>query len=128
MKILAIDYGLKRIGLAYSEGELAQPLGKLVVKDRLDALEKTLRTARTYEAEVLVVGLPEPDTIKAREFGDKLEKISNLPVSYIDETLTSKEAVNKLKTQTLQKRREMIDSAAASLILTAYLDEQRLRR
>lgn len=128
MKILAVDYGLKRIGLAFSEGELAQPLGKLVVKNRADAMEKVLRTAATYETEVIVVGLPDPDTIKAGEFGDKLKQLSSLPVSFVDETLTSQEALSKLKTHPLRKRKQLVDSAAASLILASYLEEQRLKQ
>lgn len=122
MKILAVDYGLKRIGLAYSEGSFAEPVGKLVVKNPTDALEKVLRTAHTYEVDLIVVGLPDPDSIGAHLFGEKLTKNGNFPIEFIDETLSSVTAVEKLKTQPLKKRKELIDSAAASLILTSYLE------
>lgn len=128
MKILAVDYGLKRIGLAYSEGSFAQPMGKLLVNNQTDALEKVLRTAHTYEVELIVVGLPDPDSIGAHEFGEKLMKSSSFPVEFIDETMSSVGAAEKLKTQPLKKRKELVDSAAASLILTAYLEGLSFRK
>lgn len=122
MKLLGVDYGLKRIGLAYSEGSLAQPMGKLTVNSVADALEKVLRTVRTYEAEKIIIGVPDPDSIGAREFGEKLEKVGELAVEYIDETMTTFQAQDRLKTHPQKKRKELLDSAAASLILASYLD------
>ena len=122
MKLLGVDYGLKRIGLAYSEGSLAQPMGKLTVNSVVEALEKVLRTARTYEAEKIIIGVPDPDSIGAREFGEKLVEVGNLEVEFIDETMTSIEAQERLKTHPQKKRKELLDSAAASLILSSYLN------
>src|SRR3989344_4853774 len=122
MKLLGLYYGLKRIGLAYSEGSLASPMGKLTVTSVADAMEKVLRTAHTYEVEKIVVGLPDPDRIGAKEFGEKLQKASGLTIDYVDETLTSKEGLERLKTNSLKKRKALIDSAAATLILASYLE------
>lgn len=122
MKIIGLDYGLKRIGLAFSEGSLASPMGKLTVSSPTDALEKVLRVVRDHEADLIVIGIPDPDSIGAKEFGEKLEKTSKLPVHYVDETLTSSEALERLKTTPLKKRKEMIDSAAATLILASHLE------
>lgn len=122
MKLLGVDYGLKRIGLAYSEGSLAQPMGKLTVNSVADALEKVLRTARTYEAEKIIVGVPDPDSIGAREFGEKLAVVGGLEVEFIDETMTTMAAQDRLKSHPQKKRRELLDSAAATLILASYLD------
>lgn len=126
MKLLAVDYGLKRLGLAYSEGSLAEPIGKLVVKNQVDALQKVLRTAHTYEVDVIIVGLPDPDSIGAREFGERLAKMIDKKVEFVDETMSSREAMTRLLTTSRKKRAEMVDSAAASIILTSYLNDRHI--
>jgi putative transcription antitermination factor YqgF len=128
MKLLGIDYGLKRIGLSYSEGSLAQPMGKLTVKSPTDALQKVLRAVHEFEADTVVIGLPDPDRIGAEEFGNKLEFMGKIKVEFVDETLTSQVALERLKGNTLKKRRAMIDSAAATLILASYLEGNALRK
>ncbi len=124
MKLLGVDYGLKRIGLAYSEGSLAQPMGKLTVDSTTDALQKVLRSVHTYEVDTVVIGVPDPDSIGAREFGEKLREVGDLEVEFVDETMTSLDAQERLKSHPQKKRKELLDSAAATLILTSYLERQ----
>jgi putative holliday junction resolvase len=137
MRLLGIDYGEKRIGLAYGdEIGVAVPLEAAIQRDfegRMDFIAKTI-TARHIEK--LIVGYPYnmDGTVgfKAREvdsFITKLEKRFGLPVERVDETLTSVEAEGGLGKSRkgigdVRKRRSTghVDSSAAALILRDYLE------
>lgn len=137
-RILGIDYGERRVGIAISDpgATIAQPL--TVVKRRRGKrppVAKVARLVREHDVRALVVGLPltpegtESDwTREARAFGDKLAERVSLPVHYVDERMTSargERAVRSLglkKTEREQKWR--VDLAAAVLILQAYLDRE----
>ncbi len=121
MKLLGIDFGLKNIGLAMSEGFLVEPLGVVKNVKRID------RICQEHKIEKIIIGLSEGEMAKkTRVFGEKLARQTNLPVEYQDETLTSEEAkrlmikIGKPK----KKRQEQADAIAASLILQAYLERK----
>jgi len=119
MKILAIDFGLKKIGLAVSEGILAEPLG--IVKKK----EQIKKICERYKIEKIVIGLSEGKMAqKTKQFGQKLSRETGLPVVYQDETLTSREAQNlMIKIGKSKKGRKKGDHAiAAALILNEYLN------
>lgn len=123
MKILAIDWGTKRVGLAVAAADLklVQPLSSL---DNSPQLVDNLRgLSKAYAIEKLVIGLPRDlngeETAMARrvrQFGDGLSARLDLPVVYQDETLTSVEAGSAAS-----KPKIDIDSDAAAIILRDYL-------
>lgn len=127
MNILAIDFGLKKIGLAYSQNKLAEPLKVLQVRSLKQVLSEIISICRELKIEALVIGLPDGFMAeKIKEFAQKLKKGLNLPLYFQDETLSSCEARKKLilAGKPKRKRKEAEHLFAACLILQTFLDEQ----
>lgn len=123
MKILGIDFGLKKIGLALSEGELVEPLA--VIENRSSVISRIVALCQHHKIEKLVMGTSEGKIAqKIRRFGKELSRRSQLPVVYQDETLTTREAIAKMieagKRKKYRQKRE--DAFAAALILQSYLE------
>lgn len=139
MKILGIDYGSKRIGLAISDelGITARPLEVIVRKniDRdLDVLEKIIRDNK---AEQIVLGLPLRldgtrgiQCEKVEKFAAALKERFSLPVILWDEALSTWEADELMIAAGIKstKRRTMVDKIAAGIILQSYLNSLHARR
>ena len=134
MRIMGLDFGDKRIGVAVSDptGLIAQGLAVLERGKSLKAdLLRVRDLAEKNEVETIVIGLPRnmdgslgPQAEKVRMFGQKLAGLLDLPVKYWDERLTTM-AAEKLLIQadvSRARRRKVIDKMAASLILQGYLD------
>lgn len=138
-RILGVDYGTRRIGLAISDPTalIAQPLPPILRRaGKRPPVARVAEIARSHEAGAIVVGLPltasgEEDgwTAEVREFGRKLAERTGLPVHFIDERMTSARAERAVRSLGLRKgEREdkaRVDTAAAMLILQAYLDQAR---
>jgi putative Holliday junction resolvase len=128
MQILGVDYGRKRIGLAWSDGPLASPLEVLEVKDMDQAMGEMALVMRDKEIDLVVIGVSEREMAKESEgFGKRIKDELNVPVKYQDETLTTQDA-NKLAIEAgigQGKRKRLGDAYAATLILQAYLDSQK---
>ena len=128
MNILGIDFGLKKIGLALadSQSKLAIPWGTMEVKSNLDeVVEKIKDLCHREKVEKIIIGLPESGLVeKIKRFGDNLTQVTNLPVFYEDESLTSKEALAKMIESGIKKkaRRKKEDQIAAALILQNHLE------
>lgn len=123
MKILGIDYGLRKIGLAISEGELAEPLS--VVSNKQSVTNKISKICQKQKVEKIIIGLPEGEIVeKVKEFGQKVADLTGLPVIYQDESLTSKEAVVKMieAGKKREDRQRVEDAIAAAIILQSYID------
>lgn len=131
-KILAIDYGTKRIGLAVSDpmGITAQPVGVLSRKGKKTDIPLIGKVIEEKEVGRIVIGLPlnmngsEGRLCgEVKRFGKRLEKAFGLPVVYQDERLTTAQAEKVLLMDgaSQQKRRAVIDQMAAQLILQKYL-------
>lgn len=124
MKILGIDYGRRKIGLAMAESSLAAPLKVISVDSVEDAIRKVEGVVEVEEVEKVVVGMSEGEMAsKTREFGEKLEEKLGLPVVYQDETLSSKDA-QKLSIEAgikRKKRKNMEHAYSATIILQTYL-------
>lgn len=139
MKILAVDLGKARTGLAIcDEGELlASPLA-VVQEHSPDRLCQAIaEAARAQKAKLLVVGLPRnmdgsegESAQNARTFGARLEQESGIPVTFCDERGTTITAHNYLnETDTRGKRRKaVVDAVAATIILENYLMYRKNRR
>jgi len=138
MRILGLDYGSKRIGVAVCDelGMTAQGLATITRKNRRQTLEEIAGFIRTYNAEKIVIGYPIRldgsegiQCEKINNFASILESAFSLPVIKWDETLSTKEAEEILTRANIarNKRRNIVDKLAASLILQGYLDAQERR-
>ncbi len=135
MRVLAIDPGTVRLGLALSDpsGVIAQPLSVLTRRSLREDLETLRRIADEHHVDRVLVGLPRLmdgtlDTAAraAQAFGADVEKALGRPVEYWDERLTTVAAERYLIAQgkRRQKRRGDVDRMAATLLLQGYLDYQ----
>lgn len=125
MVYLGIDYGRAKVGLAISEGFLTQPL--VVLPNEKKLLAKISSLVQQQRVGKIIIGLPEGNLKKEIEdFGQKLKKLTSLPVEFESESLTTQEAVAKMIEAGKGKktRREKKDAFAAALILQNYLDKK----
>ncbi|HET6460368.1 MAG TPA: Holliday junction resolvase RuvX [Syntrophales bacterium] len=138
MRILGLDYGSKRIGVAVCDelGMTAQGLATIARKNRRSDLEEIDRFVRTYHVERIVIGYPIRldgtegiQCEKVSKFASILESTFSLPVIKWDETLSTKAAEEVLVLANIarKKRKNIVDKLAASFILQGYLDAQRNR-
>ena len=136
MRVLAIDPGSVRLGLAVSDpsGAIAQPLSVLSRRSEAEDLRVLTELVREHEVGQIVIGLPrmmngrlESAALEAQAFGARVGQATGRPVAYWDERLTSVAAERYLIEQGKRrgKRRQEIDRMAATLLLQGYLDYQR---
>lgn len=132
-RILALDVGLRRIGLALSDplAITAQGLDTLERKNIREDLEQLRRIVLQHDVGLIVVGCPlllsgreGRQAQQVKEFAAKIERACGLPVHFWDERLTTSEATRVLKASgvSVAKRARAIDRLAAVLILQNYLD------
>ena len=133
MRCIALDVGTVRVGVAVFEAEIgqSQPRHYLVGKDLKALVGLTLAQIDSISAEVLVLGLPRhldgregPSARRVRKFAQLLaEKQPELRIELFEEWLTTTEARRGLAAQGLKEPeiRERVDSAAACIILDAWL-------
>jgi putative holliday junction resolvase len=135
-RVLAIDYGEKRFGLALSDelGLTAQPLRTLPRTNRPGDLRRLREICRERGVAQIVIGLPlhlggETSEMAARaaRFAARLEKELGLPVEWQDERLTSWEAeqMASARKRSRQRRRGSLDDWAAAVVLREYLERKR---
>jgi len=131
-RILAVDWGGRRIGMALSDpqGIVATGLETLEVRGAADAVARVLRAIREHEAEAVVVGLPllmsgerGEAAQRAQAFADALAARTEVPVDMYDERLTSALSARRLRELGVRtghaKRR--VDQGAAIALLESYL-------
>lgn len=124
-RILGIDYGERRIGLAYSESMLAEPLRVIEYSDPSEAIKMIGKICKKRNVELLVLGIPEGRIREqVRKFSFKLNNALDLMVVLWDESLTSQDAQALSIDAGIgrKRRRRMEDAYAAALILQDYLD------
>jgi putative Holliday junction resolvase len=138
-KVLGIDLGTARVGLALSDdlGMLAHPLETVQVKTAGDMAAYIAGVARREKAEMVVLGMPRnmdgshgPAAVKTREFGEKLRaKLDGCELRYWDERMTSVAAQKALHEmgRNVKTSRQVIDQVAAQMILQGFLDSQAMR-
>lgn len=133
MRILGLDYGSRRIGVAISDeiGITAQGVATIARRNRDADLDTIVELVRHHGVERIVVGYPLRldgsegiQCEKINRFIRRLEMRFSLPVIRWDETLSTKEAEELLRKRGVrwEKRRETVDRVAASIILQGYLD------
>ncbi len=133
MRLLGLDYGDKKIGVALSDefGWTAQGLEVILNKDAATVLARITQVVDQYEVTGFVVGLPKnmngtvgPRAEICMTFAQSLRETFNLPVHLWDERLTTVSAERALIEADVsrRKRKLVIDKLAASLILQGYLN------
>ena len=139
MKILAVDLGMVRTGLAISDVTefLASPIGT-VTERHLDRLvERVTAVAAEQHAEMIVVGHPKnmdgtrgESALRAEDFAEQLRAACHLPVTLWDERMTTVTAHSYLNEADVRgkKRRAVVDTVAATVILQDYLEYRRLHK
>lgn len=135
MRVMAFDYGTVRIGVALSdEGRvLARPLQVIKVQGWKKDRETIRRLLHEYAVSEIVVGLPVnmngtlgPAAERVQRFMHRLRGVFRLPVVAIDERLSTVHAEETLREIGVRRdrRKDLVDSVAASVILQEYLDRQ----
>ena len=139
MKILALDIGTVRIGIATSDiMEIIASAYEVYRRKSLDIDVKYIaELVSKLEAGEIVIGLPlkldgtEGQSVEmAREFGEKLAELTKVPIVYQDERLSTVSAQKLLIEAGMrrEKRKDKVDSIAATIILQTYLDKKSLKK
>ena len=139
MRIMGLDFGSKTVGVALSDSLLITAQGlEIIGRKEENKLRRTLaridERIQEYEVTEIVLGLPknmngtEGERVAlTREFAEKLERRTGLPVIFWDERLTTVAADKAMMEAGIrrERRKEYVDKIAASLILQGYLDSRR---
>lgn len=129
--LLGLDIGTKRTGAAISEGEFAHEYATL---DSKNLVAEVRGICQKEGVKTIIIGLPlngagqsSVQTDFVRQLGEEVEQVSNLPVVYENERLTTIEAERILKQMgaSQQDIEQRIDQFSAQLILQQYLDEKK---
>jgi len=135
-RVLAVDPGAKRVGLALSDpsGTIARPLTTVDAEPAGTLAARLAEIAKQNDAIRIVVGLPRrmdgsygPEAKAARGLGDAVRKASGLPVELVDERLTTVVAERSMLAagDKRAKRRASVDRVAAAVLLQSHLDRKR---
>jgi putative Holliday junction resolvase len=138
MRILGLDIGEKRIGVAVSDpsGTVATPLAVLDAGRAVGDGRELSRLASDYDAELLVAGLPlsldgseGPQTVRVRQAAARLAQLVSLPLEFADERLSSTQARRSMADAGVSGRdqRGSVDMVAAAIFLQSYLDARQGR-
>ena len=133
MRILALDHGTKRIGVAVSDETrtIAQPLEYIPAEPFADFLERLRKLLVEKEVDVILIGMPRnmdgsygPAAQKVEAFVAVLRSAVTVPIKLWDERLTSTIANRALIQGNVRrgKRKEKVDKMAAAILLQSYLD------
>lgn len=137
MRILALDHGTVRIGLAVSDEMklFAQPLDYLPAEPFAEFVQRLKAIVKDKEVDLIVVGMPRnmdgsygPAAQRVREFVIALKEAIPMPIRTWDERLTSVTANRLLSEGNVrgEKRKEKVDKVAAAVLLQSYLDSAAL--
>jgi putative Holliday junction resolvase len=135
MRVLALDHGTKRIGMAISDelGMIAQPMEFIPAEPFSQVLIRLKQVLQEKGVELLLVGMPRnmngsygPAALKVQEFIAHLKESVSVPIQTWDERLTSSQA-NRLLIQANVRRKDRkgkVDQTAAAILLQSYLDSR----
>lgn len=138
MRVLGLDFGAERVGVAISDelGIIAQPIEFVPRQPAAGFWERIRALSRAFSCERILVGMPRnmdgsygPAAEAAREFIQQLRQEMDVPIQAWDERLSSVQA-NRVLLQakvSRKKRKAKIDKMAAAVILQSYLDSKQLR-
>ncbi|GJG88053.1 hypothetical protein tb265_32340 [Gemmatimonadetes bacterium T265] len=128
-RVLAVDYGERRVGLAVSDplGIIATPAGAILRRPgKRPPIAEIVRRAESLEAVAFVLGLPldgagedTPRALEVRHIGAELERRTGLPVRLVDERYTTAAALRAVREMggSVRGRKEDVDALAAAVLL-----------
>jgi putative Holliday junction resolvase len=133
MRILALDHGTRRVGIAVSDElqMIAQPLEYIPPEPFADFLKRLKDILREKEVELILIGMPRnmdgsygPAALKVQDFVAALRVAVTVPIQTWDERLTSAQAQRFLIQGGVRRRerKEKVDKTAAAILLQSYLD------
>ena len=133
MRIMALDIGEKRVGIAICDPDerVASPVCVLPAQEVLAGARSFRMQIEDWEPELLLCGLPftlageeGPQAARIREFADTVSKTTGIPVEFADERLSSSQAKRSLREKGLSEKamRGKVVMIAASILLQAWLD------
>lgn len=136
MRLIGIDYGDARIGIATSDFSetIATAQGTVKVKGIKDAVEKVSLRIKELNGEKVVLGLPKNmngslsfRAERTQRFADMIEEKTGLQIIFVDERLTTVQAYQYLNITDYKsnKRKDIIDTLSAQIILQSYLDSKK---
>ena len=136
MRILAVDPGTKRVGLALSDpsGTIATALATVKAEPSSTLAARLAAIAKEHEAQRVIVGLPRrldgsrgPEAASAERLAAEIRAAVRLPVETVDERLTTAAAERSLIEGGVsrEKRRQAIDRVAATILLQSHLDRRK---
>jgi len=121
-KIIGIDVGLKRIGMAFSNGSVVVPLPAVIRKNRNQAAKEVMEKIQEYKADVLVAGLPMTNEEMQRRIKHFVNLLDfNGKIIFVDESYTSAEVEEEIKGIIKHKKDGRIDSLVAKKLIENYL-------
>ena len=123
MKIMSLDVGLKRIGVAYTpNNSVVVPLNAIIRKNRNQASQEVTNLLQEWDIEKLIVGIPFTNENTSNRIKHFVKLINfNGNIEFVDESFSSFEVKNSIKGEIKHKRDGRIDSLAAKNILERYL-------
>ena len=139
MKVLGVDYGQRRTGIAVSDdlNLIASPLKTISHNNKKLLINEMLQIIKEYDIKKIVVGKPlnmngtqGKSAQQAIDFAKELEQAANIEVELIDERLTTVSAHNILNESNVsgsKKRKNIIDTIAAVIILQQYLNREDIK-
>ena len=139
MRVLAIDFGSKRMGIAVSDelGIIASPLEVIPAEPSTQFLARLREILEQKQVKRIIVGMPRqldgsygPAAVAVREFVSKLKESVSIPIECWDERLTSAQANRALIEAGVRRkdRRGRVDKTAAAILLQSYLDHAQNRQ
>ena len=137
MRVLALDIGEVRVGIAVSDasGTVASPVTVLPAQEVFQHARSFRRVLEDYEPELIVCGRPKtlsgedgPQAERLMSQATQIAQACGLPLEFADERLSSREAKRILREEGMNERamRGKVDMVAASLFLQAWLDARRM--
>ncbi len=134
-RIIGVDYGERRMGLAISDplGMFATPLRTVHVKSPKQSCEELIKAIAEVDAGLIVIGMPYNMNGSKGEMAEKVDKfiervqlVTDLPIKTVDERLSSMLVEKVLIEADMRrdKRKNVIDKLAAQVILQSYMDSQ----
>lgn len=136
MRVIAIDYGRRRIGIAMTDisKTIAYPFKVVLTKNTLEeTIDEILKVLKDYipETETIIIGLPikldntsSEMTLEVENFAEIFKTKTSIPIKFIDERLSSKIAQRDLKDNlklNRKKRSKIVDPIAAMILLQNYI-------
>ena len=136
MKIMSVDYGDTRTGIAFCDKKeiLSSPYGVITEKYQPKLIEKLLSVIETEKPEKIVIGLPRNmngsygfRSEECKALGEELSKVCKLPIEFQDERLTTVMAHQVLNDNNVRgkKRKDTVDAVSAVMILQSYIDSHK---